>query len=249
LFVTWSARRCREVLTLSRLSKADIVRFLGIDERKVEVASAALAAGGQSGFAPGSQEANGLLAGYGIRRPYVLTVGLGAHKNAEALVRALPELKQRTSRPDLTLVVTGRDYGAESSVRALAERLGVAESVTLTGFLDAQDLPTLFASAEVYATLSLFEGFGMTALEAMSWGIPTVVSNRASLPEVVADAGLIVDPDDGAGVVEALLRALDDPGTRARLSEAGRRRAANFTWEETARRTLEAYRRAAGAAR
>ena len=113
------------------------------------------------------------------------------------------------------------------------------------GFIDGQDLPLWYAAATVFTLPSLYEGFGMGLLEAMSCGTPVVTTTSSSLPEVVGDAGLMVPPTDADALGEALLRLLNDADLRAEMRERGLRQALRFSWRETAERTLAVYRAAA----
>jgi len=125
-------------------------------------------------------------------------------------------------------------------LRAL-DQAGVKDSVILTGYVPESDLPALYSSALCFVYPSYFEGFGLPPLEAMKCGAPVVVGNRTSLPEVVGDAGLTVDPFDVDAIAGAIRRLLNDSALRAELSQKGEERASAFTWRETARQTLQIY--------
>jgi glycosyltransferase involved in cell wall biosynthesis len=114
-------------------------------------------------------------------------------------------------------------------------------TIVLTGFVSESDLDALYRGADTFVYPSLYEGFGLPVLDAMARGVPTVVSTSSSLPEVAGEAAIPVDPRSVAGIAEALERVTTDVALAARLRDAGRARAAGFTWEETARRTLEVY--------
>jgi glycosyltransferase involved in cell wall biosynthesis len=123
------------------------------------------------------------------------------------------------------------------------ETLHLVEHIRFLHDVPNADLPGLYSAAGVLATPSFYEGFGLPALEAMTFGTPVVVSDRASLPEVVGDAGLLVNPDDPEDIARALGRALNDEALRARMRERGLAQAARFTWEKAARETLAVYRK------
>jgi glycosyltransferase involved in cell wall biosynthesis len=171
-------------------------------------------------------------------RPFVLCVGnRKLHKNHVAAVEALALL--RRGAPDLRLVIVGHGDDDAGVVRARAEALGVAHAVVeLEGVPDAR-LRALYAGAECFLFPSLFEGWGLPVLEAMSAGAPVVASDRASIPEVVGDAGIIVDPHDPAAMASAVMRIRGEPGLRERLASRGRAHAASFRWDDTAARTAE----------
>ncbi len=180
----------------------------------------------------------------GIRRPYVLHVGnIASRKNLARLVDAFGQLA--ASRPQLGLVLAGRlSYGHEEVLEKIAS-CGFGERVILPGYVARDDLPCLYSAAEVFVFPSLYEGFGLPALEAMACGAPVVASDRSSLPEVVGDAGLPVNPEKEVEIAGAIDKLLSDADLRSTLTEAGKKRAGEFTWERTARETLAVYREAA----
>jgi glycosyltransferase involved in cell wall biosynthesis len=169
-------------------------------------------------------------------RPYVLTVATRiARKNLGALDRTAKALAEHGI--DLVAAGSGRGYmraGADDPVRAL-------------GYVPEEHLPGLYAGARAFVLPSLYEGFGLTCLEAMACGTPVVASNRGALPDTCGDAALLVDPDDAGALAEAVTTAATDDGTRTRLSAAGRERAARFSWDRTARETDAALARALSA--
>jgi glycosyltransferase involved in cell wall biosynthesis len=168
----------------------------------------------------------------------VLSLGrLNLRKNLVRLIEAF----ERLGRPDLQLAIAGRaDYGSDEPRRRL-ERSAVKEAVRFTGFIADPDLPLVMSAASLFVYPSLFEGFGLPPLEAAACGTPVVASNTAALPETLADAALLVDPDDGDALARAMLRLLTDEELRDELRRRGIERAARFTWEEVARRTVAAY--------
>lgn len=187
-----------------------------------------------------------ILARHGIKQPYVLAVGLlSRRKNPLGAVRALARIRARGG-PPFDLVFAGRDHDAGAAIVAEAERLGIAGAVRLCGYVPPGDLPALYACARALVFLTLDEGFGLPAIEAMASGTPVVAARRGALPEVAGDAAVLVDPEDEEAAVEALLEVTTDGPARAARIAAGLARAARFTWDETARRTLAVYRRVLG---
>jgi glycosyltransferase involved in cell wall biosynthesis len=182
--------------------------------------------------------------GAGIGGPYLLCVGnRKPHKNLEGAVETLARLA--AARPELRLVVVGEVYPGWSAVLERAEALGVrGRIVELSGVDDAR-LRALYAGCEALLFLSLYEGFGLPVLEAMAAGAPVVASDRSSIPEVVGDAGLLVDPRDPAAAAAAVLRLAADPAFRAERVRRGRARAAQFTWERAGRETADILNRVA----
>jgi alpha-1,3-rhamnosyl/mannosyltransferase len=175
---------------------------------------------------------------------YLLAVGtLEPRKNLIQAVNAfagLPE-KLRASSP---LVIAGMrgwlTQDLENRIRQLEER----GEVRWLGYVPAEELPHLYSGAAMLIYPSLYEGFGLPVLEAMASGIPVITSNRASLPEVMGDAGVMIDPEDTPGLREHIRRLLEDPAEAARLGQRGVERARLFTWEACAEKTLTVYRAA-----
>jgi glycosyltransferase involved in cell wall biosynthesis len=176
--------------------------------------------------------------------PYVLFVGvIHPRKNVSAVRSAVAALEHEGHPRRLVIVGNpAADPEAASYVRdAIAELPGARSRVQLLQQLPAAELATLMASADVFCLPSLFEGFGLPALEAMACGAPVVVSNRGALPEVVADAGLVVEPDSEA-VTDAVLKIVGDPGLADHLRAASVARAATFSWKRTADGWLDVLR-------
>jgi glycosyltransferase involved in cell wall biosynthesis len=181
---------------------------------------------------------------YGLRGPFVYYVGgLDARKNVGTLVRAFGRLR-RAGGPAATLVIAGRALGADRrlfpDLDALIAEEQLGESVRRID-VPHEDGPLLHAAATVFAFPSRYEGFGLPPLEALACGTPAVVADASSLPEVVGDAALRVPPDDVAGWAEALWRLLGDAALREELRRRGLARAAQFSYEQVARTTIEVY--------
>jgi glycosyltransferase involved in cell wall biosynthesis len=177
---------------------------------------------------------------YGLRERYVLAVGLlQPRKNLARLLEAFELIVP--GHPDLQLVVVGaRGWGNEP----LHERLQtpqLCERVALCGSVPPEDLRALYSAAEMLVYPSLYEGFGLPPLEAMSCGTPVVASKATAVPEVVGDAGLLVDPLDPQDIAAAMGRILEDTPLAADLAQRGLARAGLFSWRATARRYLEVF--------
>ena len=170
-------------------------------------------------------------------QPYLLCVGnRKPHKN---LCTAVEEFARAAAdRPELGLIIVGRSFG-DASVSERAAKLGVSGAVTEIDEVTDAELRALYANAEALLFPSLYEGFGLPILEAMSFGLPVIASNRASIPEVVGDAGLIVDPREPGEMAAAIRRLAAEPQLRRQLSDAGLRRAAELTWGACAARTAD----------
>jgi glycosyltransferase involved in cell wall biosynthesis len=186
---------------------------------------------------------------YALHRPFVLNVGgFDTRKRLPQLVRGfaatLPALEE-----EYDLVIVGRPHTANPRLypplEPLIGELGVAERVRLVGFVSEEDKRDFYRAAEVFVFASEYEGFGFNPLEAMACGAPVICSNRTSLPEIVGDAGLLVEPEPDA-IAEALVSALSSPDLRADLSLRGLERAKQFSWARCAELTIAAYREVLG---
>jgi glycosyltransferase involved in cell wall biosynthesis len=172
--------------------------------------------------------------------PFALTVGtLQPRKNHLTLARAFAQVVRRL--PNFHLVIAGGKGWMYDDVTAEVARLNLNDRVRFIGFVDDADLPDLYRAARVFAFPSLYEGFGLPPLEAMACGVPVVASNASSLPEVVGDAGLLVDPLDVDGLAEALTQAAADDAWRAQAITRGLARARQFTWTRAAEQLLAVY--------
>ena len=183
--------------------------------------------------------------------PLIVHVGdLHARRNVRVLVEALALLRRRDDRLKHTvLVLAGADRGSGVDIRERADALGVTSAVRFVPVADDATVVTWLQRASVLAYPSLYEGFGLPALEAMATGTPVVASTAASIPEVVGQAGILVEPTDVRAWYEAFVAVLDSPSRAAQMREAGVARAATFTWRRTATATREVYRELAEAAR
>ena len=208
------------VLTVSEFSRRDILDWSGVaDERVVVVGN-----GVDPSFSP---------AGPAVERPrpYVLHVGnTRPHKNLPSLLRAVAAL----DGVDLVL-----SAGLDTTLTALAERLGVTDRLVFLGGIPETELPAWYRGAAAVAIVSHYEGFGLPALEGMASGVPVVAANSSALAEVVGDGGLLVDPDDVVSIADGLRRAVGDDALRATLGLSGAARAARFSWDAVASRVRQ----------
>ena len=241
-----SAREAAHVIALSEHARQDIVETYGLAPEKVTAIPLAAA----DHFRPLSddEELQRVRQTYGIVGEYILSVGaIQPRKNLSRLVDAYSRLRRATPEGNLPkLVLAGKcAWLYEETLRTIRE-LQVSDSVILTGYVPDSDLPGLYSGALCFVYPSYFEGFGLPPLEAMKCGAPVIVGNQTSLPEVVGDAGLLVDPFDADAIAGAIDQVIRDSNLRAELGRKGLARAQLFDWRETARQTLRVYQQAAG---
>jgi glycosyltransferase involved in cell wall biosynthesis len=238
LAVPPSARTADRVIAISRAARDDLVRTLRLPPARVDVTHLGVRLDETVPPTPEMELRQSLGLG---DAPFVLCVAqVRPHKNIGGLVEALARLADERTN----LVVVGPHTGHEEELRARAARLGVDRRVHLPGWVSDPDLEGLYRAAACFALPSFEEGFGLPILEAMRRGTPVACSDASSLPEVAGDAAVLFDPHDPSSIAAALERLLGDDALRARLAQAGLARCRDFTWEATARATLQSYRRA-----
>ena len=238
--IAWAVDRADHVLADSHATRTDLLSMLGVEPDKVTVVHLAA----DPSYRPLPQgEAGKVIAKYDLEPDYLLFLGtLEPRKNLPGLLQAYRLLRDEGAT-GVPLVLVGGKGWLYDEIFERVETLHLVEHIRFLHDVPNADLPGLYSAAGVLATPSFYEGFGLPALEAMTFGTPVVVSDRASLPEVVGDAGLLVNPDDPEDIARALGRALNDEALRARMRERGLAQAARFTWEKAARETLAVYRK------
>jgi len=241
--VSAAAKRADAVITVSRASKLDIVRTLGIPENRVHVIYNAA----DRGLMPAAneRELEAMRETHGIAGDFLLYFGgFDARKNVERILRAFHAARSSFQKA-YQLVLAGSmnlvGHPLYPDPRPLIQKLGLQKEVVLTGKVSEEDKPLLYSGATAFLFPSLYEGFGMPVLEAMACGTPVITSNTSSLPEVAGDAALLVDPTSIDAIAEAMVRLTNDPNLRQELSRKGRQRAGQFSWEASAIQTLDIY--------
>ncbi|HVB99473.1 MAG TPA: glycosyltransferase family 1 protein, partial [Candidatus Dormibacteraeota bacterium] len=232
-----SARRADHIVANSAATKADICRFMSISEEKVSVVWEAV----DEVFRPVSkQQRDRFLADFGLRPDYILFVSsLWPYKNPETLLRAFAILSKERHF-DLDLVFVGRDDNSyQQKLEELAGDLGIRQRTRFLGAIPNRQMPAVYSAARVFVYPSLAETFGKPLVEAMRCGVPVVASNVTSIPEVLGDAGLLVDPRDVDRLAAAIRRAATDEALRRDMIARGLSRGDLFSWTEVARRTLQ----------
>ena len=233
-----SARSATRVIAISEAAKRDIVSRLGIDAGRIDVTPLGIRVNNAARVTPEPDVRRSLELG---DAPVLLSVAQKReHKNLAGLIRALALLEER----DVVLVLPGSPTPHEKELRVLASELGVGGRVRFPAWLPDADLEGLYRLARAFVLPSFEEGFGLPILEAMGRGVPVACSNASSLPEVAGDAAETFDPHSPEDMAAAIERLLADSGRKQELITRGHERCLTFTWERTARATLNTYRRA-----
>lgn len=232
-FLPHLIRRLTRVISVSEATKADLVCHTGVDEDLVRTIPNGF---DRDSFRPAdkSRAAARVAERWGLTGPYLLYVARLEHpgKNHVTLLKAFARMREQGL--EHKLVLAGSRWSGAEVIESLARELGIEDAVIFTGFVPNDVLPDLYAAADVFVFPSLFEGFGIPLLEAMMSEIPVCASDRASIPEVVGDAGLLFDPDDASSIENEVTRVVADLDLRDRLVKAGKQRAAVFSWEAAA---------------
>ncbi len=244
LTVRRTARTASHLIASSEYSRRDIIETYNVKESRVSVAPLAA----PDHFAPvtNEEELRRVRAAYRIEGDYILAVGsVQPRKNLPRLIAAYANLRRARSRVKLPMLVIVGKLGwlYEETLRAIEEHKA-SDDVLWTGYVPEPDLPALYTSATCFAYPSYFEGFGLPPLEAMQCGAPVIAGNQTSLPEVVGDAGLLIDPFNQQAIADALARVIDDASLRTEMRRKGLAQAKKFSWSSTAQLTLKVYERA-----
>ncbi len=232
--------RADRIITVSYNSKRDLVDYFGITPSRVDV----IYNGVSSRFRPNVpfEERARVARKYGLRPPYLLFLGgEKPHKNVQNVVRAFAEA--RRDRPDLPhlLALAGPMPKNSARIDALIAALDVGAAIARPGLIEEDDLPGLFAGADVLLYPTLYEGFGLPVVEAMACGTPVLTSSTSALQEIAGGYAYLVDPLDVDAIARGIVALATDPKVRADFVELGKKRALDFSWDKAAERTLEVY--------
>lgn len=238
-FIPASARKAEKIIAVSNNTKKDIISILRITESKVKVIYEAPDGRFRSDLS--DAEKVKVRRKYNLPERFILSVAsFNPHKNIDGLVRAFNVIKGNHGAL-WKLVLLGWKLPYFSKIVKVIGGLGLSRDVLFTGYVPDEELPYIYSLADLYVFPSFFEGFGLPPLEAMACGCPVVAANTTSIPEVVGDAGVLVDPHDFKGMAQVMVKLLMEDSLRDDLINRGLGRVKLFSWEKTAKETLKVY--------
>jgi glycosyltransferase involved in cell wall biosynthesis len=238
-----AAHRATMVIAISQHVRQDIIDVLRIPSERIRVIYQA--AGEEYQPVTNREQIKATRERYGLGERYIFYIGgLDQRKNVPQLVRAFAHLQAQIGDPNLQLFISGNPDKQKGPLfpdpRPVAADLGMSGQI-IYRFVEEEDKPAIYSGASLFVFPSIYEGFGLPPLEAMGCGTPVVCSNRTSLPEVVGNAAITVDPDDTHALVGAIRRVLTDEALQSDLRARSLARAKQFSWRKTAQDTLAVY--------
>ncbi len=234
--------RADHIITVSEASKQDLIEIFQVDPAKIAV----IPSGPSAAYRPlPSSSVAPTLHQYGLNRPFILYVGgLNPRKNVPELIYAFAKIYR--DLPDgQQLVILGGEGRHLTQLKLLVEALDLKDEVRFPGFVGTEELPSFYNGADLFVYPSLYEGFGLPPIEAMACGTPVITSNVSSLPEVVGEAALTVNPRDTLQLAETILKTLKNGDLRQTMIEKGFRQCRQYQWSSIAARILSVYRKVA----
>lgn len=236
-FMASAAKKAKRILTVSDASKRDIIHFLRTPADKIDV----VYNGFDERLTATSEDVARVRDRFQLDAPFVLYAGnIKPHKNVDRLIEAFAKLRAR-GLGHVNLLIIGDEISKYSGLRRLVHRHQIRQQVRFLGFVSTDTLAALYRLASAFVFPSLYEGFGLPPLEAMASGTPVITSNTSSLPEVVGDAALLIDPLNADEIADAMVRVLTDASLRADLVQRGFERVKQFSWDVAVRRTHGIY--------
>ena len=232
--------RAKEIIAVSENTKADIVNYLGVKEDKVVV----IYNGVSEIFRKDAsqEECEKLRDKLNLHARYILNVSnMKMHKNIEILIKAYSKLRKKGIEQKLLLV--GGEKERIRELQVYADQFNVTKDIIFLQNIDFEDLPLLYRICDVFVFPSLYEGFGLPLVEAMASRVPVVTSNVSSMPEVVGNAGITIEPSDADSLAEAIEKVISDSNMRENMIKMGIKQIEKFNWQNTARKTLDVYKR------
>ena len=239
-------RNSARIFAVSTFTKNEIQKLFGIEPRRIEVIYNAIDARFLTGHASDADRQM-LAERYQIAYPFLLYAGrISPHKNLVRIIEAFAALKAELAKqdqfPDLKLIIIGDELSKHPDLRRTVVRAGVQNDVRFLGFVPIDVLRVFYDVAKVFVFPSLYEGFGLPPLEAMAHGTPVLTSNTSSIPEVVGNAAVLVNPENLFEMMRALQRVLCDQALRERLRHAGYEQVKKFSWDYSVSDILAGYR-------
>ena len=233
------------ILAVSNFTKNDVSRLFNISPNRIEVLYNAIDERFLLGHAT-DKEREFIRERYQVTYPFILYAGrISPHKNLVRIIEAFSALKTELAReglfPELKLIIIGDEVSRHPDLRRTVIRGGVQNDVRFLGFVPIDVLRIFYDTAKVFVFPSLYEGFGLPPLEAMAHGTPVVTSNASSLPEVVGNAAVMVNPENVFDIMRAMQRVLTDQALREKLKARGYEQVRRFSWEDSARRLAQVY--------
>ena len=223
-----SIKRSDKILTVSEFSKKEIQELLHVPAERIAIVPNA------PSLPEGYADYREICRKYGIHGPYILFVStIEPRKNIVRLILAFERLKTVHRLPHMLVLAGGKGW-QDAEILRMAKEISCAEEVIFTGYVSAEEKKTLYQHADVFVFPSIYEGFGIPPLEAMSLGCPVVCSDRASMPEVVGEAACMVNPFDEESIASGILHVLSDPAYAQILTKKGYLQAKRFSWEKSA---------------
>lgn len=225
-----SVERSSRILTVSEFSKKEIISLLGVSPEKVRVVYNAPSISNEMASMESLQKK------YGISSPYLLYVGtIEPRKNVIRLLRAFAQLKEEMGIPHQLVLAGSMRWRAEEFQHAISGNCW-KDQIILTGYVSGAEKNALYRYADAFVFPSLYEGFGIPPLEAMSFGCPVICSNKASLPEVIGEAGTYIEPEDVVSIAQGIWNVISSPEYRETVVEKGRQQSRKFSWENSAKK-------------
>jgi len=257
IIVPYSVKKAKRIIAVSKQTKKDLVRIFKLKPSKIDVVYEGAEAP-TTVFSDQQEKSERVLAGLpATKKRYCLYLGtIEPRKNITKAIRGFVRFVKRdpVKYHDVDMLIAGRrgwKYGlvfqaveegnAELAASAADRGLSSREQIRYVGYLSREDKMVVIGNAAAFVFPSLYEGFGLPVIEAMSLGVPVITSSRSSLPEICADAALLVEPEKDREIASALEKIFENSDFVAKLSEKARRRAADFNWQRTARETIKVY--------
>ncbi|MEY7999350.1 glycosyltransferase family 4 protein [Clostridium sp. Mt-5] len=227
------------IITVSNCSKKDILKFFPIDENKIFITP--LAADDKYKPLEKDKCKHAIKIKYNIENPFILYIGgFSPRKNVSSLITAFSKVHKNLDR-NYDLIIVGSNKDDLDMLKNLSTDLNIKENVKFTGFVEEKMLPVFYNACDTFIYPSLYEGFGLPPLEAMSCGTPVITSDVSSIPEVVGDGGILINPFDIKSLMYSIEALLNDESIREELSLKALKQASKFSWEKTSENTINAY--------